>query len=83
MKVNNKEEFDKLNVFGLGDANTAFTEYFIGNSYLKPLTHPGEYAVFLANVTFEPGCRKMEYGISLCIQCIQLKKMSIWNSIHK
>ena len=57
MKVNNKEEFDKLNVFGLGDANTAFTEYFIGNSYLKPLTHPGEYSVFLANVTFEPGCR--------------------------
>lgn len=57
MKVNNKEEFDKSNVFGLGDANTAFAEYFIGNSYLKPLTHPGECAVFLANVTFEPGCR--------------------------
>lgn len=57
MKVNNKEEFDKLNVFGLGDANTAFAEYFIGNSYLKPLNHPGECPVFLANVTFEPGCR--------------------------
>ena len=31
--------------------------YFIGNSFLNPLTHPGECAVFLANVTFEPGCR--------------------------
>lgn len=57
MKVNNKEEFDKLNVFGLGDANTAFAEYFIGNSYLNPLTNPKECAVSLANVTFEPGCR--------------------------
>jgi quercetin dioxygenase-like cupin family protein len=24
---------------------------------LNPLTNPGETAVFLANVTFEPGCR--------------------------
>jgi len=30
MKVSSKEEFDKLNVFGLGDANTGFAEYFIG-----------------------------------------------------
>ncbi|RKI22785.1 cupin [bacterium 1xD8-6] len=57
MKVNNKEEFDKSNVLGLGDANAAFAEYFIGNSYLNPLTNPKECAVFLANVTFEPGCR--------------------------
>ena len=57
MKVNNKEEFDKQNIFGKGEANTAFADYFIGNSFLNPLTHPGECAVFLANVTFEPGCR--------------------------
>ena len=57
MKVNSKEEFDKSNVFGLGDANAAFAEYFIGNSYLNPLTNPKECAVSLANVTFEPGCR--------------------------
>lgn len=37
--------------------NTAFAQYFIGKSYLNPLTVPGECAVFLANVTFEPGCR--------------------------
>ncbi len=48
---------DKPNVtFGLGEANTAYAKYFIGNSYLNPLTNPKE-TVFLANVTFEPGCR--------------------------
>lgn len=57
MKVNDKKEFDKQNVFGLGQENTGFAQYFIGNSYLNPLTNPKETAVFLANVTFEPGCR--------------------------
>lgn len=53
----NKEEFDKQNIFGLGTENSAYAQYFIGNSYLNPLNKPGESAVFLANVTFEPGCR--------------------------
>ena len=44
-------------LFGLGEPNTAFAQYFIGNSYLKPLTNPKETNVFIANVTFEPGCR--------------------------
>ncbi len=56
MKISTKEEFDKVNVFGQGQANTAFAQYFIGNSYLNPLTAPGT-PVSLANVTFEPGCR--------------------------
>lgn len=43
--------------FGMGEPNTAYAQYFIGNSYLKPLTAPGSSAVFLANVTFEPACR--------------------------
>ena len=29
----NKEEFDKVNVFGIGNSNDAFAQYFIGNSY--------------------------------------------------
>ncbi|MCI8509762.1 MAG: cupin domain-containing protein [Lachnospiraceae bacterium] len=57
MRVEDKNEFDKQNVFGLGKENDAFAKYFIGNSYLNPLTQPGESTVFLANVTFEPGCR--------------------------
>lgn len=43
-------------LFGLGDPNDAYAQYFTGNSYLKPLTDPGE-TQFVANVTFEPGCR--------------------------
>lgn len=54
--MNQKEEFDKENIFGLGKENVDFAEYFIGKSYLNPLTNPKE-TVFLANVTFEPACR--------------------------
>lgn len=57
MKMNSKAEFDKVNMFGQGNENSAFAQYFTGNSYLNPLTVPGECPVFLANVTFEPGCR--------------------------
>ena len=42
--------------FGIGEPNVNFAQYFIGNSYLNPLTDPKE-TVFIANVTFEPGCR--------------------------
>ena len=42
--------------FGLGEPNTAYAQYFIGSSFLNPLTNPKE-TVFIANVTFEPGCR--------------------------
>ena len=50
------EEFEKSNIFGLGTENTAFAQYFIGKSYLNPLT-PAGTAPFFANVTFEPSCR--------------------------
>ena len=42
--------------FGQGEPNTAYAKYFIGKSYLNPLTPTGQ-GVFIANVTFEPGCR--------------------------
>ena len=42
-------------VFGIGEPNTAFAQYFIGNSYLKPVAKTEN--MFIANVTFEPGCR--------------------------
>lgn len=53
----NEERTEHGGAFGMGEPNTTYAEYFIGNSYLKPLNKPGESAVFLANVTFEPGCR--------------------------
>ena len=43
--------------FGQGELNSAYAQYFIGNSYLNPLTKPGESSISIANVTFEPGCR--------------------------
>ena len=53
----NEKEFEKENVFGLGQPNDVFAQYFIGKSYLNPLTDPSKTSLFLANVTFEPGCR--------------------------
>lgn len=43
-------------LFGIGKPNDGYAQYFIGNSYLNPLTNPEE-TQFIANVTFEPGCR--------------------------
>lgn len=57
MKITDKKAFDQVNVFGQGQENTAYAAYFVGASYLNPLTVPGETPVSLANVTFEPGCR--------------------------
>ena len=56
MKFMDKDDFEKQNVFGTGQANTAYAKYFIGDSFLNPLTDP-KCGLFLANVTFEPGCR--------------------------
>lgn len=56
MKIMDQKEFDAQNVFGLGQANTAYAQFFIGDSFLNPLTRPQD-GLFLANVTFEPGCR--------------------------
>ena len=41
-------------VFPIGQPNTAFAEYFIGQSYLAPVSTS---QVGIYNVTFEPGCR--------------------------
>lgn len=48
-------EFDKINIFGKGNPNVDYAQYFVGNSYLNPLAKTDN--MFLANVTFEPGCR--------------------------
>ena len=54
MKTCKKEEFEQQDAFGIGAPNDAYARYFTGQSYL---TVPGQCPVFLANVTFEPGCR--------------------------
>ena len=55
MKEKDKKQFEESNVFGIGNPNEAFAQYFSGKSFLNPLTNPQD-TVFLANVTFEPGC---------------------------
>jgi 4-carboxymuconolactone decarboxylase len=42
-------------LFGLGAENAAYARYFIGKSYLKPLSTEEGLGIF--NVTFEPRCR--------------------------
>ncbi len=44
----------ELSVFKIGAKNDAFAKYFVGQSYLNPIS---KEQVFIANVTFEPGCR--------------------------
>ncbi len=56
-KINDRETFEKQDSFGVGAPNDAYAQYFIGNSFLKPLKEMGKCLVILANVSFEPGCR--------------------------
>lgn len=56
MKYENKEAFEQVNMFGTGTPSTAYAKFFIGDSFLNPLTDP-KGSLFAANVTFEPACR--------------------------
>lgn len=47
-------DFQRQMVFPIGQPNTAYARYFIGQSYLYPVSNQ---QVNIANVTFEPGCR--------------------------
>lgn len=49
-----KAEHENAMVFPIGEPNEGFARYFIGQSYLAPLS-TSQMGIF--NVTFEPGCR--------------------------
>ncbi len=49
-----KDEFAKSMIFPIGEPNTAYAKYFIGQSYLAPVSTE---QVKISNVTFEPRCR--------------------------
>ena len=49
-----KAAFQREMIFPIGEPNTAYARYFIGNSYLAPISRE---QVSISNVTFEPGCR--------------------------
>ena len=49
-----KAAFQREMIFPIGEPNTAYAKYFIGNSYLAPIS---KEQIPFNNVTFEPGCR--------------------------
>ena len=49
-----REAFQQEMIFPIGEPNTAYAKYFIGNSYLAPIS---KEQIPFSNVTFEPGCR--------------------------
>ena len=61
-----------------GSPNTGYAQYFIGNSYLNPVTpvnlsSAGESALPMSNVTFEPGCRNnwhIHHGARQILICV-------------
>lgn len=52
--VTDKEKYQSSIFFPIGEPNDAFAKYFIGQSYLAPVS---TVQVPIFNVTFEPGCR--------------------------
>ena len=52
--TDSKAAFEREMIFPIGKPNDAYAKYFIGQSYLAPLSTS---QVGIHNVTFEPGCR--------------------------
>lgn len=54
---NNEKVPQHLSAFPTGAENTAYAKFFIGRSFLAPLTSNKALDCPISNVTFEPGCR--------------------------
>lgn len=78
--TSSKNENNQLS-FQIGEPNTAYAKYFIGNSHLAPLTPKnlgeGEKTVLpMSNVTFESGCRNnwhIHHGARQILICVSGK----------
>ncbi len=53
-KMQTMEEYQKTIIFPIGNPNDAYKQYFIGQSYISPISTE---QVKMFNVTFEPKCR--------------------------
>lgn len=68
-----KEKYQNSIFFPIGESNDAFADYFVGQSYLAPISTE---QVPIYNVTFEPGCRnnwhihKAESGGGQILLCV-------------
>ena len=54
MAQQTREDFERDLIFPIGEPNTAFAQFFIGQSYIAPVS---KSQIPFMNVTFEPGCR--------------------------
>ena len=78
--TSNEDTHNQL-TFPIGEPNTAYAKYFIGNSHLAPLTPKNfskdEKTVLpMSNVTFEPGCRNnwhIHHGARQILICVSGK----------
>lgn len=78
--TSNEDTHDQL-TFPIGEPNTAYAKYFIGNSHLATLAPKnlgeGEKTVLpMNNVTFEPGCRNnwhVHHGARQILICVSGK----------
>jgi len=65
-----RRQLEKVSPFPLGQPNTAYAKYFIGDSYLSMLN---SREVAIANVTFAPGCRNnwhVHHGTGQILICV-------------
>lgn len=78
--ISNEDTHEQL-TFPIGEPNTAYAKYFIGNSHLATLAPKnlgeGEKTVLpMNNVTFEPGCRNnwhVHHGARQILICVSGK----------
>jgi quercetin dioxygenase-like cupin family protein len=63
------EDIKKQSPYPVGELNTAYAKYFVGNSYLYSIN---DQEVNISNVTFEPGCRNnwhIHHGAGQILLC--------------
>lgn len=68
MKYTDKNEFYKVNIFGLGQENISYSQYFVGNSYLNPLTNPKTSSLFFANAKHWHGAKKDSWFSRIAVE---------------
>lgn len=68
-----KAQFQREMIFPIGEPNTAYAKYFIGQSYLAPVSTE---QIPIHNVTFEPGCRNN--CTSTTPRTVEVSSSSVW-----
>ena len=65
-----REAFERITPYPIGEPNTGYAQYFVGNSYLAPMDAANGGPI---NVSFEPGCRNnwhIHHGAVQVLICV-------------